>query len=163
MQKLQKSLLTLSMLLILGSCFTSLEMVNFTGDKVLDQGVRDSLYQIGGSISGLTQWMNISENEQNSLSSKSLINYFIGGNKFIYVSVKSQNGMGFYNELVCQLAREGGFSSSSSGFTISSPLMDNITDVFAKQGYTKIYEFTPIKGKAWYSPKIGGSGTWEDT
>ncbi|MGL5955730.1 MAG: hypothetical protein ACRC0X_03895, partial [Brevinema sp.] len=46
---------------------------------------------------------------------------------------------------------------------ISSPLMDNITDVFAKQGYTKIYEFTPIKGKAWYSPKIGGSGTWEDT
>ncbi|MGL5955934.1 MAG: hypothetical protein ACRC0X_04935 [Brevinema sp.] len=175
MQKLQKSLLALSMLFILGACSTVPNNnndgnggntgdgdttlppgVGSTGDPLLDEALKDSLDQIG-SVSGLTHWMFKSEETCESLDIKWVDNYFIGTDTYKIVSLTLYDGndeeMGsFDNEIIYQTVEEGSFPSTGQ-FKIML-LSADVTDDLASEGYNKIYTFAPKKVKEWYSSKI---------
>ncbi|MGL5956237.1 MAG: hypothetical protein ACRC0X_06480 [Brevinema sp.] len=152
MQKLQKSLLALSVLFVLGACATSPDNTHDDDpiiDTVLARGLQEAIDRVG-SVTGLTLWSHEFRLQNDDSTNKQVTNYYFGEDSYKRIAVQSFNGK-YYddnkiynNEVVYQEILMGKLSIKEQGsFTIYTPdTKTDQTSEFINAGYTRVFDIS---------------------
>ncbi|MGL5955671.1 MAG: hypothetical protein ACRC0X_03590 [Brevinema sp.] len=170
MKKLQKSLLALSVLFILGACATAPNNnndgngditlppgVGGSGDPILDEGLGDALDQINpdGDLTTYTQWMSVYEYEDyDGTPLKAMNNFFLSDDGQFIGTVQEISG----NDIIKHYASKGTFtltsiddfdiffeSNVSGGAGVED--VEGNRQLLRKKEYIQVYKFIPTEIK----------------
>ena len=157
----------LLLLLLLVSCSvndTSTDSgVKTTGDAVVDAEIADAIKQMSGSIAGMDKWGNVTL--PTKATEKSADYYFFNADSFKWLIIDIfdgvKDGVTFDNEAVEKEVMEGNLTIGSvDGLTITSKNPAITADTI--KSFDKLYTLETTVEKEWLTPKLDGSGKWEN-
>ena len=158
----------LLLLLLLVSCSSVNDSatngsVKTTGDAVVDAEIADAIKQMSGSIAGMDQWGDVTL--PTKATQKMAEYYFFDTDSFKWLIIDIfdgvKDGVTFDNEAVEKEVMEGNLTIGSvDGLTITSKNPAITADTI--KSFDKLYTLETTVEKEWLTPKLDGSGKWEN-